>query len=77
MIHFDHKKLVARKICEVARMRTFLLSATKGTMDEIVIDHEADDSCCKKESWVETWLAIYEAVNPPVQTVAINLPPGV
>jgi hypothetical protein len=78
VITFDHERLVMRHPTEMRRFRSWLLGAGSGTAEQIVVAHEDDHSCCRRESWNLTAAAIVEALQPPVPTVMINVnPPGV
>lgn len=53
MRKFDHALLVKRHPVEVERLCAFLRRAIKGhnTIAELAFVHEADNSCCKAESF--------------------------
>ena len=46
---FDHLKLVRRDVREVAKFRTFLLSVQAGEVMHAAVEHESDNSCCRRE----------------------------
>ncbi len=48
----DHKRLVLRRKTEVAR--ALRLYGEMQGVNQMTILHEADDSCCKRESWQQT-----------------------
>ncbi|HWG41339.1 MAG TPA: hypothetical protein VN688_01035 [Gemmataceae bacterium] len=73
MIQFDHLKLVRRQPTEMARFRRWLLEAQPGQYSELIILHERDGRCCRRESWAETSATIIEAVRPPTPQVLVNL----
>jgi hypothetical protein len=73
MIAFDHLKLVNRDPQEVARFRRYLLGLTPGDVQDVQVVHEADESCCARESWNSTAAAVALAVNPPTKIVLVNL----
>ena len=62
MILFDHMRLVKRHPTELRRFRSWLLSAVPGDLEQVVIEHEPNGNCCKRESWNQTAAAIVVAL---------------
>jgi hypothetical protein len=55
MLTFDHLKLVQHDVREVKRFRDYLLRLQgSGTVEEMGVQHENDDSCCQREPWPAT-----------------------
>jgi len=73
MIHFDHMKLVRRAPAEVARFRRFILGVLPGEPERVIIEHETNGSCCKREAWNTTAASIITALEPPTPQVLINM----
>ena len=73
MLIFDHLKLVLRDNREMQRFRSVLMGAGIGVVQEFSIEHESDNSCCRKEPWNDTLAYITKAVKPPAPIVAFNL----
>jgi hypothetical protein len=73
MIVFDHEKLVKRKPTELARFRRWVLSGQAGELEQVIIEHENDHSCCRREVWNQTATAIITALKPSTPHVLINL----
>lgn len=69
----DHLKLVDGDLQELKKLRTCLLGTQIGEMTSLLVEHEADGSCCRREGWLATWERIATAINAPVKTVAINI----
>ncbi len=76
MLLFDHMKLVGRDLCEVARFSNWLLSTVAGEVSHVAIVHEDDGSCCEREPWNDTAIALHDAIKPAVRQIFINLPEG-
>jgi hypothetical protein len=73
MISFDHLKLARRQPTELARFRRWVLGARPGDLERVVIEHETNGSCCKREAWNTTVASIITALEPPTPQVLINL----
>jgi hypothetical protein len=58
MIFLDHMKLVGRQPREIKRLRKLLLEQQAGEVRGFTVEHEVDDSCCKKEPWPVTMLTL-------------------
>ncbi len=56
---FDHLLLIRRHAIEVARFRSYIARgiAERAAMMPTVL-HEADNSCCRREPWSVTMLAL-------------------
>jgi hypothetical protein len=66
MTTFDHLKLVRRDLREVTRYRRYLSGmAGAGCLAECMVEHEADDSCCRREPWNVTLDALLAAFKIP------------
>jgi hypothetical protein len=61
----DHMKLVGRQPREMKRLRRYLLGLQEGEEDPLEVEHEADDSCCRREAWPVTMQKIVEALDLP------------
>jgi hypothetical protein len=61
---FDHLKLVRRDVREVAKFRTFLLSVQAGEVMHAAVEHESDNSCCRREDWRQTERSLIKAMMP-------------
>ena len=75
MLTFDHDLLIRRAPGEVARFRRWLLESQAGDVKEVNVAHEHDNSCCRREPWLQTFMAIHQAVQPPGRMIVANLPP--
>lgn len=53
----DHMRLVKRKPKEIAK---WLRSVKRGSVTELTVEHEANDSCCKREAWLVTQAFLIE-----------------
>jgi hypothetical protein len=73
MIVFDHEKLVKRKPTELARFRRWVLSGRPGELERVIVEHESNGSCCRKEAWNTTAASIITALEPPTPQVLINM----
>jgi hypothetical protein len=73
VIRFDHLKLVRRHPTELRRFRSWLLSARPGNLEQVVIEHEANNACCRKEAWNDTAASIITALEPPTPQLLINM----
>jgi hypothetical protein len=76
MSEIDHLKLVRRDPAEMERFRRLLVEASAGMFTNTIIMHEANNSCCQRESWEETARLIVAAVNPPARIVMIDFGKG-
>jgi hypothetical protein len=63
---FDHLLLVARHRIEVQRLRSFVrrVAGERGALLDLDVEHEADGSCCAREPWPVTLLALLFATVP-------------
>lgn len=64
----DHWRLIQRKESEIKKLRFAVATASMGKpgdVVEMVVEHEEDNRCCKKEAWSQT-----------VATVVPDAPPG-
>jgi hypothetical protein len=61
---FRHVDLIARDPMTVARLRA---SLERGDMLEIVIDHEDDDACCRREPFAVSLTAALCGKPAPVE----------
>jgi hypothetical protein len=59
---FDHLKLVGRQPREVKKFRRYLLGVPKGELQHLVIEHEHDNACCRREEWPRTLSTITRAL---------------
>jgi hypothetical protein len=66
-------RLVKRHPCELKRFRTWVLSGGPGSFERVVIEHEPNGSCCKREAWNDTAASIITALEPLTTQVLINL----
>jgi hypothetical protein len=73
MIRFDHLKLVARDSRELARFRRRVLGGQPGDLERVVVLHEPDNSCCRREPWNRTAERIIGALEPATPQVLVNL----
>jgi hypothetical protein len=73
MIRFDHERLVKRHPTEMRRFRSWILSAQPHELERVIIEHESNGSCCKREAWNTTASIIVEALQPAVPTVKLNM----
>lgn len=51
---FDHLRLIERDPMQIAHLRAVL---ERGGLQDVVMEHEADDSCCRREPWPATLAA--------------------
>jgi hypothetical protein len=66
MTTFDHLKLVRRDLREVTRYRRYLSGMSgAGRLVEFMVEHEADDRCCRREPWNVTQEALLAAFQIP------------
>ena len=72
IIKFDHMKLVKRNWHEVERFQKYLRGMIVG-VQELMILHEDDNSCCRKEAWNATLRILGEAAKPNETIVAVNV----
>jgi hypothetical protein len=49
------------------------LSAQPGDLERVVVEHEPDGSCCRRESWTDTAASIITALEPSAPQVLINM----
>ncbi len=73
MTTLDHQKLITGDPSEMQKFRSLLLGGHPGVVQEVAVEHEADGSCCRRESWPRTRTRIAGAVKPPTPTVPVNL----
>lgn len=78
MITFDRMKLVHRDPREMASFRRWVLSGQPGRLEGVVVLHEHDNRCCRREPWNQTAASVINALEPSTPQVLINVNnPGV
>jgi hypothetical protein len=73
MIQFDHARLVNRHPTEVARFRRHVLGLQPGQVDDAVVMHEHDNSCCAREPWAVTEQTIARALSPNTELLFVDV----
>jgi hypothetical protein len=73
LLTLDHLQLVRRDVREVSKLRTWLLSVQAGTVEHVVVLHEADNSCCRQERWPVTMARLAGAIQPGARAVIVNV----
>lgn len=62
---FDHQLLAQRHPIEVQRFRAFLARTSRERVVlQVHVEHEDDGSCCRREPWAVTLLALLGATVP-------------
>jgi hypothetical protein len=73
---FDHLKLTKRDGAEAGRLLAYLRSvAGTSKLNEFRIAHEADNRCCRRESWPRTFRRILAALAEADKTPAAVFDP--
>lgn len=60
---FDHLDLVDREPITCERLRS-TVRLGRGTVLDLDVMHEADDSCCRREPWLVTLAAVLAGGEP-------------